>query len=281
MLRKDGLISRFFSSNRYILAILVVAPLLLYFVFGTTFYSELDDIDERDMRKYDLDENFDGDVLFINDEIFDEERVLSRVNPDNREENISAMDQFTFEESIFNSLFYLASISFIVGAVIASISWGQMTDEGSIVYMILLKSSRMKAFVEMFSFPLLLILFISVLSSFIVTFETLSPFPDIGFFTVLSYCFLTIFTTMIGGYIVGVFISLIARNSFLPIITSLFLIGGINIFPERSWLLYPSQTLIYNHYFGIPIKGEAILGILFFGGVLILSYLIFKRGDFY
>ncbi len=281
MFKKDGLISRFFSSNRYILALLVVTPLLLYFVFGTTFYSELDDIGKDDMREYDLDENFNEEVLFINEDIINEGRVISRVDPDNREENISDMHQFTFEKSFFNSLLYLASISFIVGAVLASISWGQMTEDGSIVYVILLKSSRMKAFVETFSLPLLLILSISALASFIVTFETLSQFPDIGFLTVFSYTFSTIFTTLIGGYIIGVFISLTARNTFLPIITSLFLAGSLFVFPETSWLLYPIQSFIYNNYFGLPIKGEAILGIIILGISLTLSYLIFKRGDFY
>lgn len=281
MLDKDGLIYRFFSSNRYILLTLVVAPLLLYFIFGTTFYGELDDIDERDMEGYNLDEDLDGEIMFIDSEIIGEQSIYSKVNPDNREENISSLHQYTFEKSFFSSLFDLSSISMVIGAAIAALSWGKMTGEGSIVYPILLKSSRARAFIEMFSFPIMIILLISLISSIAVTSETLSTFPDIGAFIVFSYSFFIIFTAMAGGYIIGVLISIIGRNTFLPIVTSLFFTGAVMIYPQKYGVLYPAYLFLYNHYFGLPIQSDVVFGIGLLAVTIVISYLIFRGSDFY
>ncbi len=279
MFKKGGLIYRFFSSNGYVLALLFITPILLYFVYGTAFYGGLDDIGVSDMESHDL-EGYHGSFHHIEGEIM-EDWVLERVNPEDGQERLSDFHDYTFERSFFRGMFFLASISFLVGSVLASVSWGTMAEDGSIVYPILLKPSRTSAFIEIFTLPLSFILFISFLTSVLISLETLNPFPGEGFATVFALSFLTIFTTTMGGYTVGTLISLLARNSFVPIIGSLLFIGGLNLFPEHYNLLYPARGFIYNHYYNFPVNDETYYGIVLIIATLSLSYFVFKRGDFY
>jgi len=277
---RDGLIYKFFSHNKYVLAVVIIAPLLLYFVFGTSFYGYLDDIGEEELRGYDLDKDYDGDMTFFDDEPIDEDEY-EKVNPYGGEENISKMHQYSYEESFFPSLISLASVSFIVGAVISSLSWGRMASDGSIVYPILLKSSRTKSFMELFLLPLVFILLISVFASLLVTSEVFVPFLEIGFRSVFFYSLLTVLGTMFGGYTIALLISLISRDSFLPIFGSLLFVGGVNLWRERFHILSPSRGLVTHHYFDHPIENEVYYGILIIIAAFILSYFFFKRGDFY
>lgn len=280
MFNKGGLIRSFFSSNNYLIGLIVIAPVLLYFVFGTALYHGLDEVADNDLEIHDLEDRYGGEFDAFDGEIMDEE-VEQRVDPEDGTKRLAEMHTYTYGEFFFKGLFFLASISFMIGAAMASVSWGTMVEEGAIVYPILLKSSRERAFAEMFSFPLIFVTFISVVASMLIASEALTPFPDVGFSQLFFLTFITLITTMIGGYTLAVFISLSTRSSFLPIIASLFFVGGLNLYKKYYDILYPARGFIDNHYFGIAVGDEVYLGMLVIIIALVSSFVIFKRGDFY
>ncbi len=281
MLEKNSLIYKFFSSNKYLLAVLIIAPLLLYFTFGTTLHNGLNDIDEHDLtNNFDLIDESSGRIILYDGEAI-VGREYERINPEKGEENLTEAQNYIFEETFFDSLLSIALVSFLIGTVISSLSWGKMAEGGSIVYPIMLKSSRRKAFIELFSIPLIFIGVITSLSSLVMAYEAMNIFANVGFLTLFAYSVLTISSTMIGGYIIGVLISLMAKNTFLPIVVSLFFVGGASAFPNRSELLYPIESFIRYHHFDYPVSDECIIGILAISLALVVSYIIFKRGDFY
>jgi len=281
VISKDGLIYKFFSSNKYLLAVLVVAPLLLYFTFGTTLYNGLDEIVETNIsEESELRGEGSGKIILFDGELIkDGDRDI--LNPEDGEENIVKTQRFIIRETLLDSLLYVALVSLLIGTTIASLSWGKLAEDGSIVYPIILQSSRKKTFLELFTLPLLIIALITGISSTIIAYEAMIPLAFVGFFTLFLYTSVTIFTTILGGYIIGIFISLIGRNTFLPIVVSLFCVGSISAFPNRSELVYPIESLIRYQYFGLPVSEESIIGVACLLSALSISYMIFKGGDFY
>ena len=275
---KNNFITKFIASNNYILAALIISPLLLYFVFGTTFYNTYDDaITQGDFGI----PNDDSNKFYQYNGIPISKAYLDKTNPDGLNENITSKEQYVFRKSFFNSLVLSAEISFLIGASLSALSWGLMTEEGSIVYLIFSKSSREEAFLELFSFPLIFVLFISIAASLAISSEMLTIYLDKSMWNLSFISFVLLSGTMFGGYVFSSILSLISKNTFLPIFGSLLVVGSVSVLPESRDLVIPFETVMRNYQYGFPIDNEAYIGIILICLGVVGLYIIFKRRSFY
>lgn len=274
---KNKFITKFIASNNYILVLLILSPLLIYIAFGTTFYA----VHNNTSKHFGLPKDDSYEFYQYNGTPISKGKLREITNPNSLERNISDKSQYLFREALFDSLGTASEMSFLIGSAIAALIWGYMIEEGSIVYQIFNKKSRENAFVEIFSYPLSFVFFISIISSFAITQEIIRIYPAKSIFCIFSISVIILSGAMFFGYIISGIISLISKNTFIPIFVSLLIIGSGLIYPEKKALIIPFEYILLKMKFGLPIEYISLIGIGIMGLCIVGFYVLFKRGSYY
>lgn len=277
---KNRFITKFIASNNYILVALILSPLLIYTAFGTSFHSSFDDnspslgfnIPSESESKFYHYQN--GTPLSKNE-------LKENTNPTGLKKNITKKEEHQFKKYLINSLITASEISFLIGSVFSALIWGYMTNEGSIVYQILSKKSREKAFFELFSYPLFFVIFISIIVSFVISSQVFLLYTGMSISFMFKNAFIIISSSMFFGYVFSGFLSLTFKNSFLPIFSSFLIIGSIFVFSDIRNIIIPFESVIVKSIAGLPIDNLSIVGMGLMGLCVVGSYAVFKRRSYY
>lgn len=272
---KNNFITKFIASNNYIMIALMISPLLIYIAFGTTFYEAYDEniqtgtfgLPEEGNEEF---YKYNGTPLMGDD-----------LKPDKIEKNITAKDEYVFRNTFMASMIQVAKISFLIGGAISALTWGSMTEEGSIVHLIFSKKSREIAFIHLFSFPLIFVVFISLTSSLAISSEILNFYPGRSIMSLFLLSSLLVGGTMFVGYVFSSVLSLLSKNTFLPILGTLLILGSTFVFPSKRTLVMPFESIVRHIKFGHPIADASKVGIVLIALAVIGSYIIFKRRSYY
>ncbi len=274
---RNNFVSKYIASNHYIIAALLISPMLIFFTFGMTYPSVYDD--HINLDSYGLQENEDSKFYQYNGTPIDE--GILDLNSDEIRNNITKQETEVFKKSFFGSLVRAAEVSFLISAIMAALIWGKMSEEGSIVYLIFGKESRNKAFLQLFLLPLTFIVFIAVSSSLAITSNIKFLYSDKSFVKFFLVSFIMVGGTMLVGYIFSNILSIISKNSFFPIFSSLLAFGGVIVFPAKRGIIMPFEYLLLHLLYGVQINDLSIIGFILIVTGIISLYLIFKRRSFY
>ncbi len=278
----NNLYHRFLTSQKQFLIFLVLIPLVLSVSFGIILHTE-DNLFDQYIQEKNLPTGSGDFKLDLNKTVHRNESIYNK-GPSERmiQKTFEGAGKSRFLSSFYGTLSAVCKITILIGVVGATLSVGNIIENGSIVYHIVNKRSREKAFFEAFSYPLPYLFFMASLGVLSIITIARRPFLYSPMFYLVSVSFAMILFSLFQGYIFGFFFSLLLESKAFPIISGLALIFALPLVEKGALILLPLRPIILHYYENMPLKalypavGICLLGLMFF-----ISFLIFKGRDPY
>lgn len=268
-------------SNKYLLVILVLIPFVLSIAFGYTLYGD-HNLGQDYREEAGLDDKTHGGSFLASgnrtDWIYDTYFDLPTLRP-----KLGSLESIRFSNSFFDALRQTSRVSMFLGGTIAVVSGGKIISNGSIIYSIVNKENRLKSFLEFFSLPLPFLSLTVVMASLSMTTITLNSFGNISAIKIFGISLFTLFLSALYGFIFANLFVLLFRDTNISLLSLFGVVFVVPLAPRGSLLINPFYYIGNNIFYDMPLPlAEYIfLGILIVLAIPFISYLIFKRGDFY
>lgn len=266
--------------------LLVVVPFVLSFSFGTVLHND-DNLDQHfrsevGFKKYENTNPIYSPTV-SGRELFKEHLYERHFNRTNITTDLQKIKHMRVTQSLYDAFSVTSKMVILLGAVAAVLTSGKMITEGSVIYHIVNKRSRSRSFLELVSYPLPLLLGVGILSSLAVTTIILDSFQGLNYGNMFVLSSVIILSGMVQGYIFGTFFSLLFRNQSFSILGTLGLIFGLPMLQNGSQVLLPYVSLLARLYHDIAVDSIVwnLLGVMLVVFLLITSFTLFQRGDFY
>ncbi len=274
-------------SNKFLLVLLFLIPFIISLAFGNILYNDnnlgktyyktvgLSDINE-------LYEDNEGESVNESDSFLD--AIYEKYfNTSNVQPRLKRLQDVRFSSSFFGALIETSKISMILGGIIAILTGGKMVNDRSIIYLIVNKKGRLRAFLEFFLYPLPFLFLVIFLSSLSVTTIVAKSYLEISMTKVLGLSLFTLSMSALQGYILASFFALLVRNNSVSLLGVFGVVLALPVFPEGRQIILLFTYIGNKIFYDIPIPET---NYLYLGGLILVSlpfinYLLFKRGDFY
>ncbi len=279
---KVSLFGKRLLANKSLLAMLIIVPIILSFIFGQILFDDYykGESGETYMERVGLPKNQDGGRTYTPDLVYKE-----KIKNPTAQGKIQMMEEMRFTSTYYPSLQNLCKVSILFGTVLAAITGGSLITEGSIIYQIVNKKSRTSAFLEFFSYPLPFLLVIGVLSGLAVSTMARQVFSEdlITFSNSVLLPIGLIVISLLEGYLFGLFFSLSTSSKMIPVLGTLGVVFG-------TWLSIEATKILLPHYFFISSRLDIlsvdrpillVLGLCIWVILFGASYMIYLRRDFY
>ncbi len=267
-------------SNRLFLVVLIVIPFVLTVAFSNVIFNE-EHLGARFGANEELEEYKRGQgfrdkrmVPYFYENVLN----VSEINP-----ILDDLQEKRFVSTVFSTFNSLSKVCILLGSLAFIVSGGRMLSNGSIVYHIVNKDSRREVFTELFGYPLSFLMLPVLLGTLSVSSLMLRYFIELNasetFLMTLSFVFLS----SVQGYVLGSFFSVLLRNEAVSIMGVLGFIFGLSMFPKGELMVVPHKALLQKVFYGGSINHTwfNVIGFVLIIGLFTLSYILFKRGDFY
>ncbi len=275
---------KYLYSNKLLILILILIPFVLSWTYGHTLHSE-GNLGNDYKEAAGLSRRYNSGHGFLNPEnssvrahFYEDHFNVSSIKP-----SLKSLKQMRFFGSFFDSIRRTSKISIIFGGIIALITGGKMINDKSIIYLMVNKKNRSKSFLEFFLFPLPFLGLVTIIASLSITTISLNSFIDVSPANIFSFVVFTLILSSIEGYVLANFFVLIIRNNTLSLLSLFGMVFILPIFPRGELFMLPfsyiAERIIYE--VSLPDSNYILLGCLFLFLIPMLSFLIYKRGDFY
>lgn len=279
---KEGIYLKFLMSNKLILIVIIAVPIILSFSFGEMVISNYNTSSDGETytEMVGLPQGQDSGQTDVPEAVYKE-----KFNKPGIGDKISQIDQVRFKFSYYSSIINIGRASIFFGSIIAVLTCGRMVTDKSIIYHIVNKESRKKAFLDFLFVPFIFILFVGTITALSISTTSHQIFSEKVLTTQNSLLLpiLILNFSLIEGFLFGILFTLISNSDIIPILLSLGLIFS-------SILIVDLNKIILSHYYLISSQlgilklrqpGLILIGVILFFILVISNYLIFMRRDFY
>ncbi len=269
-------------SNRLFLTVLVVIPFLLTIAFSNVLFNP-DHLGgkfgaSKALEEYNWGQGFSKDKEKMVEHFYENLLNVSAINS-----ILQDLEEVRFLSSVFSTFNSLSKVCVLLGSLGFIVSGGRMISNGSVVYHIVNKESRNEVFAEMMGYPLIFLLLPVFMAALSVSSIMLRYFIEMSAAEIFSMTFAFILLSTVQGYVLGSFFSVLFRNESIAILGVLGFIFGLSMFPKGELIVLPHKPILQKLFYGISIENAAytVLGFSLIFTLLLATYLLFKRGDFY
>lgn len=279
---KEGIYLKFLMSNKLILIVIIAVPLILSFSFGEMVMSSYNTSNngEAYTKMVGLQQGQDSGLTYVPENIYKE-----KFNKPKIEDKINQLDQVRFKSVYYSSIINIGKASIFMGSIIAILTCGRMVTDKSIIYHVVNKDSRKKAFLDFLFVPFIFILFVGTITALLISTTSYQIFSEKVLTTknVLLLPILILNISLIEGYLFGILFTLITNSDVVPILLSLGLIFSSLFIVDIGKIILSHYYLISSQLGILELKetGLILVGVVLFFVLVIGNYLIFMRRDFY
>lgn len=267
------LISEYLYSNPLVLVFIIFIPLILSLTFGNIFYNENNLGSLEDIKLPKTSESYPKELI---------DKEKEKISNNNVRRDLNAIEERRFNNAFVSSISSLSEIAIILGGISSSLFIGKMFSDKSIIYILVNKNSRERAFFETLALLIPYLIILGIISSLSVTVIILREFPDRSILSLFQFIFPMILYSLLLGYIFSILISTLTKNNVVPLLGVIGLVLVLPLYEHGQDILLPFRKILSNVYYNTSFDlSWSILGFSLFAFLLALIYMRFKTGDFY
>ncbi len=277
---KEGIYLKFLMSNKLILIVIIAVPIILSFSFGEMVMSNYTSYEGETYTEMIGLPQQDGGQTYSPEKVYKE-----KFNKPFIEDKINQIDKLRFKSSYYSSIINIGRASIFFGSIIAVLTCGRMVTDKSIIYHIINKESRKKAFLDFLFIPFIFILFVGTVTALSISTTSHQIFSEkvLTIQNSLLLPILILYLSLIEGYLIGIMFSLISNSEMVSILLALGLVFSSLLKVDVTKVILPYYYLITSQLGISELKRPdlILIGIIVLFILLIGNYLIFMRRDFY
>ncbi|MFO7792559.1 MAG: hypothetical protein R6W73_06210 [Candidatus Saliniplasma sp.] len=267
------LILEYLYSNKATVVVIILIPIILSLAYGNILYNE-DHLGSQEKIELPRDSDTCSEDMISQEK---EEILNNDVKTD-----LIKLEEKRFKVNFYSSISSVASIAIVLGGIVSSLFVGKMMSDKSIIYILTNKSSKEKSYLETISILIPFVLIIGVVSSLAIVTLTLREFPEKSISLLFFYTFIIFVYSLLSGYALSLTLSILFKNEVIPILG---VIGYVVTLPSLNHgldILIPMKNILLSHIYNVDIDlNWSFLGLTLFVVLFMVSYIGFKRGDFY